>query len=251
MPPSSSRCVCLLAVVCSCVCLSVCVLWLHVSVGQLTQTVADLLVVTCGLALAEVVGVEETLCFPHTLCGCPMCVLPSSPPSSSSTHLVAGVHQAMGHQHSHACWRQQPHWRRCVLREEGGDVPKQCRIFVACRQHVKAKSTLQAAASLFCNSLRSEFACACWSTCACRACPSCFFLPPPTHTGTGGGAGGSAAAAGGGPSSMLLERWTLCFSPGSSGSSNSSRAAMDTAAVYKRLVSQLVMGCMRAVAVGR
>jgi hypothetical protein len=44
---------------------------------------------------------------------------------------------------------------------------------------------------------------------------------------------GAGAAAGG---SMLLERWTLCFSPGVNSSGNS-RAAMDTAAVYKRLVS--------------
>lgn len=44
-------------------------------------------------------------------------------------------------------------------------------------------------------------------------------------TGAGAGAGGS----------MLLERWTLCFSPGVN-SSSTSRAPMDTAAVYKRLV---------------
>jgi hypothetical protein len=44
-------------------------------------------------------------------------------------------------------------------------------------------------------------------------------------TGTGAGAGGS----------MLLERWTLCFSSGVN-SSSTSRAPMDTAAVYKRLV---------------
>jgi hypothetical protein len=43
---------------------------------------------------------------------------------------------------------------------------------------------------------------------------------------------GAGAAAGG---SMLLERWTLCFSPGVNSSGNS-RASMDTAAVYKRLV---------------
>lgn len=44
----------------------------------------------------------------------------------------------------------------------------------------------------------------------------------------------TGAAAGG---SMLLERWTLCFNQGVNSSSSSGRASMDTAAVYKRLVS--------------
>lgn len=47
-----------------------------------------------------------------------------------------------------------------------------------------------------------------------------------------------------GSSSMLLERWTLCFSPSLNSSSGcgNSRASMDTAAVYKRLVSEGAAG---------
>lgn len=53
-------------------------------------------------------------------------------------------------------------------------------------------------------------------------------------------AGTAAGAAPGG--SMLLERWTLCFAPGVNSSGNS-RASMDTAAVYKRLVRGLYACC--------
>jgi len=55
-----------------------------------------------------------------------------------------------------------------------------------------------------------------------RLCAACLSVP----------GGGAHAATGSG---MLLERWTLAFTAGVNSSSNS-RAAMDTAAVYKRLV---------------
>jgi hypothetical protein len=65
----------------------------------------------------------------------------------------------------------------------------------------------------------------CSFLCAARMLPlcGCYAASVPT----------TDAAAGG---SMLLERWTLCFNQGVN-SSSSGRASMDTAAVYKRLVS--------------
>jgi hypothetical protein len=53
---------------------------------------------------------------------------------------------------------------------------------------------------------------------------------------------------------MLLERWTISYSPssfssGSSGSSSASRPAMDNNSVYKRLVGWLAASAVAAAAV--